>query len=1260
MAEVALAAAGVVLSPFLQVFFERMASREFDDFFRGRKLSEKLLRKLKIALLSVNAVLEDAEDRQFMETSVKEWLHELKDTVYDAEDILDEIATRHSRHQLDSEFGTIASKVRHSISAAPFDVNKIEGKIKDVVDRLEDLAKLIGVLGLRAGVGGKILERLPTTSFMEESSICGRDCDKEAIINSLLSNDARGSKGGVVAITGMGGIGKTTLAQLVYNDDRVKEHFQYKVWVCVSDPFDVIMVMKTIIEAVTLSSCDIKDPNQLQNKLKETLTGKKFLLILDDVWDTNPTKWEVLRNAFKLKAQESRVIVTTRNSEVATAMHADNHDITLLSKDDCWSLFAKYAFHDGNFDADSKLEAIGKEIAKKCKGLPLAIKAIGALLVSKLDVDEWKKVLRSELWDLPIEETDILLALRLSYKYLSSPLKRCFAYCSIFPKDYAFKKDKLILLWMAEGFLPQPKNKTMEEVGDDYFVALLSRSFFQRRSINCDEYTMHDHVRNLAKFISKQFALSLADDCPPEIVSNTRHLSFHENFASFQEAMRLRTVLELNFSGYNICKTQVPLPMTKCLRVLILSNRRNITKLPNSIGSKLIHLRYLELSYTLIKRLPDSICKLCNLQVLNLSHCRDLDALPREMHKLVNLRHLDIIDTPCMKEMPRHLDRLKCLQTLTKFIVGKHGGFGIGELRKLTNLRWRGPFSIVDLQNVGPLVDVKGVNLGGRKYLEELVLEWKNDTNASESQKFVLNSLQPHSNLKSLNIIGYGYKYFPDWVGDASFSNISFLRLENCKFCLRLPPLGQLPSLQDLSIVGLHEVDTVGLEFYGDGCSSTKPFGALKVLRFAYMLRWTEWFSFDTEGGAFPNLRELYIKSCPEIRVLPFGIHHIVSLDKFEILECSQLPFPYGRQWLQTKTNRRDELQTGLLELKINRVDALGFLSWGGGLPCTLKTLAIESCRMLELPAHLNYSSLEDLTLYYCDSLKSFPLDLFPNLLRLVIECCGNLESLDQHENGLRLSLIDIYLHGCPNFSFFPRGGLRAPDLKEFRIKNCISLRSLPNKMHNSSLENLCVEDCPELESLLEWGLPSNLNTISIVNCEKLLASRMGWGLQNLPFLKRLEIMGISEDVKSFPEDGVLPTSLTYLYILGFQNLKSLDNKGLQHLTALEELCISDCPKLECMPKDGLPASLSMLNISYCPKLECMPKGGLPASLFTLNISYCPKLECMPEGGLPASLSTLSISYCPLLKKKWERKEGEEWRKISHVPNKYIDGERIE
>jgi hypothetical protein len=205
------------------------------------------------------------------------------------------------------------------------------------------------------------------------------------------------------------------------------------------------------------------------------------------------------------------------------------------------------------------LEVVGRKIMEKCGGLPLAVKTIGALLRSKPDVDEWDKILKSELWDLPIDEMGILPALKLSYKYLSSPLKQCFAYCSIFPKDYAFKKDQLILLWMAEGFLQQPKNRTMEEVGNEYFLTLESRSLFQKSSDDKSCFVMHDLVSDLAKSISGQFISRLEDGCSHEIVNNTRHLSyffkqdFHslKKFETLHKAKRLRTFLHLDMSGYN-------------------------------------------------------------------------------------------------------------------------------------------------------------------------------------------------------------------------------------------------------------------------------------------------------------------------------------------------------------------------------------------------------------------------------------------------------------------------------------------------------------------------------------------------------------------------------------------------------------------------------------------------------------------------------------------------------------------------------------
>jgi hypothetical protein len=199
MAEIA----GIFLSPFLQVYFDRMVSHEYIDFFRRRKLNDGLLMRSKMTLLSVNAVLEDVEDKQFTKLDVKEWLDELKDAVCDAEDTWDKIVTKDLRRKLDTEFGIIASEVRNPISTSRF-VRKEERKIEDLLERLDFLVKKKENLGLREVVGGNPSERLPMTSLVEESSICGREDEKKSIINSLLSDDASGREICVIAIVGMG------------------------------------------------------------------------------------------------------------------------------------------------------------------------------------------------------------------------------------------------------------------------------------------------------------------------------------------------------------------------------------------------------------------------------------------------------------------------------------------------------------------------------------------------------------------------------------------------------------------------------------------------------------------------------------------------------------------------------------------------------------------------------------------------------------------------------------------------------------------------------------------------------------------------------------------------------------------------------------------------------------------------------------------------------------------------------------------------
>ncbi|KAG2674996.1 hypothetical protein I3760_13G163400 [Carya illinoinensis] len=992
MAEVA----GLLLSPFLQVFFEKVAYGEFVDFFRSRKLDGGLLKKLEIVLLFANAVLEDAEEMQFTKPTVKKWLHELKDAVYDAEDILDEIHTEVLRCKLD-EFQTFATKVRKTFSTSlnPF-VREIEPKINDVVETLDHLVKRKDAIGLKEGVGVKSSGRSSTTSLVKESDIFGRTDDKEAIINLLLSDNVSGDELYVIAIVGMGGLGKTTLVQLVYNDDKMEKHFDLKAWVCVSDDFDVLKMTKTMLEKFGLSadSTDGKSLDWLQVTLQQKLTGKKFLLVLDDVWNENYSEWEAFSNPFRFGVEGSRVIVTTRGKRVALIMHSTTtYDLKILQEEYCWSLFSKHAFCSGNSDSHPELEVIGRQIVKRCEGLPLAVKTIGALLWSEVDVSEWNKIMRSEIWDL--QNDHVIPALRLSYKYLPLHLKRCFAYCSIFPKDYYFKKEDVILLWMAEGLLPQVKDKTMEQIGDDYFVDLVSRSLFEQSSIEYEKmrFGMHDLINDLARFVSGQFTSRLEGENFLDIVNKTRHVSLFkksggnsEKLRVLYQAKRLRTFLSIYQNNPMPVKELVHylLPTLSCLRVFRPFDCENLIELPDSVG-KIKSLRYLDLSGTSIKTIPDSICKLCNLQTLKLQYCDNLT------------------------EMPVQLGRLRCLQTLTKFIVGKQT-------------------PISDLQNVVSPIDALVASMNDKKYLEELKLEWNDENNISESQRAVLDNLNPMKLEKLLKLEKW-FDFGAENEGGA-FTHLEEFEIVNC------PKLtGELPihpsSLSRLVIAECPLLVT-SLPSAATLVNGAKRF-CDSLLSFPLNL--------------FPNLKSIELNGCRNLESInvPQQLElDLVALSSIEINNCPNfVSFPNGG-------------------LRAPRLEGFTILN-------------CESLTSLPDKMHILCPSLYWLHLGKCPEIESFPEGGLPSKLGdILIRDCDKLNLP---------SIRSLIIKGnCKDVESFPEAGLVPTSLLRLYISKFPNMRSLDYKAlrHLTSIETLMIECCPKLKFMQEEGLLASISTLGI------------------------------------------------------------------------------------------------------------------------------------------------------------------------------------
>ncbi|GLT42375.1 hypothetical protein SLA2020_163770 [Shorea laevis] len=635
----------------------------------GDSLNE--LQRLRNNLEDLNAILEDAEQKRRTNRAIEDWMDELTDAAYDLVDVLDKWFTTLMKLRIKGVGktfilkGKVGSYITHCLHTAQVvRRDDLAFKLKEISDRLAEITRDSYNLPLTL-ISGFQLRRLRTESIalVDVSAIIGRDEVKGDIISSLLSAPTEQLK--TISVVGMGGVGKTALAQLVYQDEVVKQHFDHRIWVCVSEVFDEINVAQTIVKGVEyvkrfegVNSLDPFTLAALLDRICTSIHGKKFFLVLDDVWADDMQHWEELIQAFKHGAPGSRILLTTCKDTVANMME-DSHVIHLepLSGEQCWRVVSRVALSGRGLEECQNLEDIGRRISKKCKGLPLAAKTLGCLLSAKLSRKEWEDILYGEIWEFEIAHLEIFDPLLLSYYDLPLQLRECFKYCAIFPKDFVYNEKTIICHWMAQGYLGRDNGEDLELKGREYISYLAACSFFQDFLMDKDglksTWKMHDIMHDFARFlmINNGIVIEVMNPGGNSMIdlsaTKARYLTalIPEGCCpptSIYGAEKLHSLVII--SGENAITNeavQIIFNQAKRLRLVDFGcHNALVDTIPKEIGN-LIHLRHINLTGSKIKGLPRSLCELHNLQYLNLDNSESLENLPDEIGNLINLRHIN-------------------------------------------------------------------------------------------------------------------------------------------------------------------------------------------------------------------------------------------------------------------------------------------------------------------------------------------------------------------------------------------------------------------------------------------------------------------------------------------------------------------------------------------------------------------------------------------------------------------------------------------
>ncbi|KAL0718647.1 hypothetical protein Bca4012_067970 [Brassica carinata] len=837
---------------------------------------------LKSDLNLLKSFLKDAEAKKHTSEVVKNCVEEIKEIVYDAEDIVEAFILKGELRKSGGirRFACILPERRETA----LETGSLSKRISKVICDMEKF----GVQKFIADVR----DPQPSQQRLEyarkyESNLVGMEENVEKLVRHLVEKDDNQG----VSMTGMGGLGKTTIARQAFHHDKVKEKFDRLVWVCVSQVCDPMIVWQEIL--LTLRPNEEKKKISemtkatLQDELFQLLETFKSLIVFDDIWKEDD--WEQIKAIFPHK-KGSKVLLTSRNERVAG--HGEtyiNFKPDCLSDDDSWTLFQRIAMSNKYTselnNVDKEMEEMGKQMIKHCGGLPLAIRVLGGVLSANYTVHYWKRVSKNIGSHLLEGRTNlnkdndnlsVKYILSLSFEELPVYLKYCFLYMAHYPEDYEIYLQGLFLYWAAEGLLMYNDEDTIEDVGDSYIEELVRRNMVvSKRDNTTSRYVtccLHDLMRDLclSKAKEENFLQIVSPSAHPQSTCICRRFFTHypDTFDVTREinnpkARSLVVVRKVDCMVPNNWEyggswklSSIDFTRLQLLRILHLPNAEfEGRKLPDSIGV-LIHLRYLNLYFVKVSHLPSSLGNLKLLIYLNLNLYGCF--VPNDLFMGMKELRYFILPWDMRSKKKLKLSHLVKLETLKNFST-EH--CNLEDLRGMAKLRTLG----IELTGESSL-ETLSATIGGLTHLEDLYVIYEGAEGTKEWR-----TLLDFSNLKQL-ALDVRIKLLSE---ELQFpSRVTRLYLSNC--CLEEDPM---PILEKLS--QLKELEFLPQCFSGKRMvCSAGGFPQLQRLSFIGLFEWEEWI---IEDGSMPLLQSLSISRCSKLKELPDGLQFITALKELTL-----------------------------------------------------------------------------------------------------------------------------------------------------------------------------------------------------------------------------------------------------------------------------------------------------------------------------------------------------------------------------------------